>query len=307
MTSDGTGAMSTRNLPAAVVIALLMLVLPAWADFNRTTLLIDTPTADVMPAGALAIAPIVTFPLIQSACNPGWEGGASLRVAPLDGLEFALTAYTPKDYVLGATYQLISGQPLRVGLLQLLHILDPWKSRLRWEEAQQTSLAVGIYDVGIHSYVSPLGNGLNDAWPDWRYQDTTGRDIRPYENLSAFVVTSIPITGLARISVGLGRGRFVGYDGPNDYLNTDVFFKGYHQWAIGLFGGVELYLTPQVALCAEGDSRDANAGIKGFFGPVSVLVSVCKVEGLIRPRTDRFGRLAVDVSWQIEHLLRKDE
>ena len=124
------------------------------------------------------------------------------------------------------------------------------------------------------------------------------------ENFSAFVVTSVPITGLARISVGLGRGRFVGYDGINDYLNTDIFFKDYHQWAIGLFGGLELYLTPEVALCAEGDSRDANVGIKGFFGPVSVLVALCKVEGL-RPRgVERFGRLAVDVSWQVDNLLR---
>jgi hypothetical protein len=298
--------MSTRNL-SVVVVALLALAAPARADFNRTTLLIDTPTADVMPPGTIAISTIVTFPLIRSADNPGWEGGASVRVAPIDGLEVLLTAYTPKDYVMGATYQLISGQPLRVGLLQLLHIIDPFKSKLRWEEAQQTSLAVGVYDVGIHSYVSPLGNGLDDAWPDWKYQDTTGRVIRPYENFSAFVVASVPLTGLARISVGLGRGRFVGYDRANDYMNTDIFFKGYHQWAIGVFGGFELYLTPQVALCAEADSRDANAGIKGFFGPVSVLVSVCKVEGLIaKSKEHRFGRLAVDVSWQFDKLLRKN-
>jgi hypothetical protein len=268
-------------------------------------LLIDTPTADVMPAGAFAVSPIATFPLINSDQNPALEGGVSLRIAPLDGLEVALTAYTPKDYVLGLTYQLISGQPNRVGLLQLLHVLDPWSTRLRWEEAQQTSLAVGVYDVGIHSHVSPRGHDTI-AWPDWQYYSADGKYIRPTENFSAFAVTSIPIAGLARISVGLGRGRFVGYDGPNEYLNTDIFFEDYHQWAIGLFGGFELYLTPQVALCAEGDSRDANAGIKGFFGPVSVLVSVCKLEGLIRGRNDKFGRLAVDVSWQIENMLRKD-
>jgi len=298
--------MSIRTLPAVVAVMLLTLAAPARADFNRTTLLIDTPTADVMPPGAFAVSPIVTFPLISSADNPGWEGGASLRVAPIDGLEVLLTAYTPKDYVLGATYQLISGQPLRVGLLQLLHILDPFGSRLRWEEAQQTSLAVGVYDIGIGRYVSPIGNG-KAAWPDWQYYDTTGAYIRPFENFSAFIVTSVPITGLARISVGLGRGRFVGYDRANDYLNTDVFFKEYHQWAIGLFGGFELYLTPQIALCAEGDSRDANAGVKGFFGPVSVLVSVCKIEGLIaRNKEHRFGRLAIDLSWQFEHLFGRD-
>jgi hypothetical protein len=293
---------SIRRLQVVAAIALLALSATA-ADFNRTTLLIDTPTADVMPVGAFAISPIVTFPLMQTPKNSGWEGGASLRVAPFDRTEVALTAFTPKDYVLGVTYQLISGKGERVSLLNLL---APWghgAGRLSFEEARHTSLAVGVYDVGIHAYVSPIGHGLT-AWPDWQYRADDGRYVRPFENFSAFVVTSIPVTGLARISIGLGRGRFVGYDGPNDYLNTDVFFKDYHQWAIGLFGGVELYLTPQVALCAEGDSRDANAGIKGFFGPVSVLVSVCKIEGLRASGADRFGRLAFDVSWQVDNLLR---
>jgi len=306
MTNDRAKSMSSGRLPAVVVVALLALAPAVGADFNRTTLLIDTPTADVMPVGALAVAPIVTFPLTRSANNPGWEGGVSLRAAPFSGLEVSLTAYTPKDYVLGATYQLIRGQPHRVGIFQLRNVMDPWRTRLRWEEAQQTSLAVGVYDVGIHRYVSPLGNGPDGAWPDWQYYDSTRKYIRPFENFSAFVATSVPITGFARITVGLGRGRFVGYDGLNDYLNTDFFFKDYHQWAIGLFGGVELYLTPQVALCAEANSRDANAGIKGFFGPVSVLVAVCKVEGLVRGwPSRRFGRLALDVSWQIENLLHR--
>jgi hypothetical protein len=286
-------------------VVLLALVAPALADYNRTTLLMDTPTADVMPTGALAIAPIVTFSLVQSPRDPGWEGGASVRVAPMDGLEVALTAYTPKDYVLGLTYQLVSGQFDRVGLLQAFHVLDPWKTRQAVEAAQHWSLALGIYDIGIHSHVSPIGHDTV-AWSDWQYYSDDGKYIRPIENFSAFVVTSIPITGSARISVGLGRGRFVGYDGVNDYLNTDLFFKGYHQWTIGLFGGLELYLTPQIALCAEANSRDANAGIKGLFGPVSVLVSVCKLEGLIHSGEERFGRLAVDVGWQFENLFGKD-
>ena len=221
-------------------------------------------------------------------------------------MQVALTAYTLKDYVLGASYQLRGGEATRVDLLHLLRlspVLDPWRrrERLSLKEIRNTSLAVGVYDVGIHSYVSPIGNGKN-AWPDWQYYSKDSTYIRPFENFSAFVVASVPVTGLARISLGLGRGRFVGYDGVNGYLNTDVFFKGFHQWAFGLFGGLELYLTPQVALCAETDSRDANAGIKSFFGPVSVLVSLCKIEGMIHPGEEPFGRLAFDVSWQIDNL-----
>jgi len=310
MTVDSRVGGRVANRLVVVAIVLLALVPPASADFNRTTLLIDTPTADVMPTGAMAIASTVTFPLMQSALNSSWEGGASLRISPIDRMEVAVTAFTLKDYVLGVSYQLIGGEVTRVDLLHLLHLapaLDPWRrrERLSLKEIRNTSLAVGVYDIGIHSYVSPIGSGKN-AWPDWQYYSKDGKYIRPFENFSAFVVASAPITGLARISLGLGRGRFVGYDGVNDYLNTDVFFEQYHQWAIGLFGGFELYLTQQIALCAEADSRDANAGIKGSFGPVGVLVSLCKIEGLIHPREERFGRLAFDVSWQFDKLLRKD-
>jgi len=266
----------------------------------------DTPTADVMPAGALAIAPNVTFSLVDSPRDPGWEGGSSVRVAPLKGLEVALTAYTPRDYVLGLTYQLVSGRFDRVGLLKLFHVLDPWKTRQAVETAQHLSLAFGVYDVGTHGHVSPIGRDTV-AWSDWQYYSNDGsKYIRPLENLSAFVVTSIPITGSARVSVGLGRGRFVGYDGINDYLNTDVFFDDYHQWTFGLFGGFELYVTPEIALCVEANSRDANAGIKGFYGPVSVQVSVCKLEGLIHSGEERFGRLAIDVGWQFENLFGRN-
>ena len=194
-----------------------------------------------------------------------------------------------------------------MGLIHAINGLEPWErkeERLSLKEARYTSLAVGVYDVGIHKYVSPIGHDSAGAWPDWQYHTADRGYIRPFENFSAFVVTSIPVTGLARISVGLGRGRFVGYDGINDYLNTDVFFKDYHWWAVGLFGGVELYITPQVALCAEADSRDANAGLKGFFGPLSVLLALCKVEGIGHTGDEKFGRVACDVSLEIDGLFR---
>jgi len=282
-----------------VVVAALALAGQAPAQFNRTTLLIDTPTADVMPAGSFAISPIVTMPLTRTPTRVGTEGGASLRFSPVKYMEVALTAYTPKDYVVGASYQLVSGRGERVSVLEMLYPKERAGHRLVNEEARGPALAVGVYDLGINNYVSPIGHGLDDAWPDWKYKD------RPMENFSAFLVTSIPMTGLARISLGLGRGRFVGYDGPNEYLNTDVFFKENHQWAIGLFGGLEIYLAPQVALCAEAQGRDANAGIKAFIGPVTALVSLCKIEGLVFAQgADKFGRVAFEASYQIDNLFR---
>jgi len=274
--------MSIRYPMAMVAVALLAIVSPASARFNSPTLLFDTPTADVLPAGALAFSADATYPLTKTRQNVDYvEFDANVRYSPFKHLDFAVTAYTLADYVLDAKYQILGGDPGRFGL------------------------AVGVYDVGLHDYVSPIGHDSANAWPDWKYwtKDRT-KYIRPYERFSAFVVTSIPVTEFARVHVGLGRGRFAGYDGPNEYLNTDIFFEDYNQWAIALFGGVEVYVTPHVAVVAEANNRDMNTGIKADFGRVSAVVAWTKMEGLINARgteyDPKFGRLELGVSYQMD-------
>jgi len=269
---------SSRNVLRLVALVLVALAAPASAVFNNPTLLLNTPTADVLPARSLAISADVSSRLMDTPVNVGPEANANVRFSPVKRLDLALTAYTMKDYVLGAKYQLAGGEPERF------------------------ALAVGVCDVGLNSYVSPIGHGLTDAWPDWKYKDRT------MENFSAFVVTNIPVTKFARVHVGLGRGRFVGYDGLNGYLNTDIFFKDHHQWAVSAFGGLEVFLGSHVALCAESDSRDANAGVKANVGPVTATLALNKIEGLVFAKgNDRFGRLAFDVSYQVDNLFRSQE
>jgi len=253
-------------------VTLITLAAPAPAAINSPTLLFETPTADVLPAGALAISADMTGPLTHTYMNVGWwEANADIRFSPLKHLDFAVTAYTFSDYVLDAKYQILGGNPDSFGL------------------------AVGVYDVGIHSYVSPIGHDTANAWPDWKYPSRT------MENFSAFAVTSIPVTKFARLHVGLGRGRFVGYGPHSKYFNTDIFFSEYHEWAISLFGGVEVYVTPHVALVAVANSRDLNTGVKANFGPISAAVAWTKMEGLLFSKGDgRFGRIELGASYQLD-------
>ena len=276
----------TRYLAGLVVSALLALSAPASAAFNSTTLLLETPTTDVLPAGALAISADMTYPLTKTSMNVDYpEVDVNVRFSPYRRLDFALTAYTShdnvldvlEDFVLDVRYELVGGGPGRFGV------------------------AAGVYDVGFHSYVSPIGHGTVDAWPDWRHKDRTT------ERFSAFAVTSIPVTQFVRLHAGLGRGRFVGYDGINGYLNTDVFFEEHHQWAIGLFGGVEVYLTPQVTLVAEADSRDMNTGVKVNYGAFTATAAWAKMEGLLIAKGEpngmpHFGRLEVGLTYQFSKL-----
>ena len=274
----------TRHLPALVVLALLAIAVPASAEstsaasvrqFNSTTLLYQAPTADVLPAGALAISADMTYPLMQTSNNVNYpEADASIRFSPIKHLDFAVTAYTFSDYVLDAKYQILGGEPDRFGL------------------------AVGVYDVGFNSYISPIGHDTANTWPDWEYKDRTT------ERFSAFAVTSIPVTKFARLHVGLGRGRFVGYSKHSKYLNTDIFDQ-YHQWAVAVFGGAEVYVLPKVALVAEASTRDVNTGVKASFGPFGATVAWTKMEGLVFNKGDeRFGRLEFSVSYQFDNLFR---
>lgn len=276
--------MSTRYVRALAVLVLLTTAAPVTAQFNSPTLLFDTPTADVLPQGSIAISADVTGPLTNTVENIAWwEADANVRYSPFRGFDFAVTGYTLEDYVLDAKYQLVRGGPERFGL------------------------AVGVCDVGLHSYVSPIGHDSAKAWPDWKYHNPDNGDyIRPTENLSAFAVASIPLWSFARIHAGLGRGRFVGYDGPNEYLNTDWLLEsGYHNWAVALFGGLEVFLTPNVSLVAEANTRDLNSGVKANFGPVTAAVAWTKMEGLLLVRKDapeghEFGRLELGVSYLLD-------
>jgi hypothetical protein len=260
-----------------VVSALLAFSAPASAAFDSPTLVFGTPTADVLPAGSMAISADVTGPLTQTSYNIGWwEGNAHAGFSPFKGFGLGLTAYTVKDYVLDLEYQVLGG-PGRL------------------------SLAVGVGDVGLHAYVSPVGHDTSGAWPDWKYNAYLPRYNRTTERFSAHAVTSIPLRKVARLNLGLGRGRFVAYDSRSKYLNSDIFFHEYHQWALGLFGGLEVYVHPSVALVVEASGRDWNSGVKLSIGPFRAAVAWTKMEGLIFARgAKRFGRIDIGVGYQFD-------
>jgi outer membrane protein OmpA-like peptidoglycan-associated protein len=278
--------MGIRYLPAKVMITMLAIAVPAsagttWApsewQCSSTTLLYQTPTADVLPTGSMAFSATSTIPLTRTSMNVSYpEADASIRFSPYRHLDCAVTAYTFQDYVLDAKYQVLGG-----GL-------------------DRFSLAVGVYDVGLSSYVSPIGHGTANAWPDWKWE------ARQAERFSAFAVTSFPVTQFFRLHVGLGRGRFVGYSDLNRYLNTDVFFDKAHQWAFSLFGGAEVFLTPMVAVVAEAGGRDLNSGVRFNFDPLTATVAWTKMEGLlladVAGGTPKFGRLEVGLNYQFNNL-----
>jgi len=295
------GRRSARTLPAEPIILLVLLAaaVPAPAQFNRTALLVNMPTADVLRVGMLRIAPDLSFPLNESPSNPGLDPNLCIRFSPLDNLELAVNAYTPADYVLGVSYQVFSSQPRGERIMELRDTTDRTSYRQTGAGRRAFLVAVGVHDIGIHSYVTELGHD-DDAWPDVKYRN------RQPEGFSAFAVASIPVFGFARVHVGLGRGRYVGDDTRSHYLNTDVFFDEPQPWAFGIIGGLEVNLNEYLALAADVTGRDANAGMSLRYGALSLGVAVTKIEGLVfATGAERSGRLAVGVGYDIDLLRRR--
>ena len=255
-------------LIACAVLLSLGLVGNLRAEFNRTPLLIDAPTADAQNYRSLLFNACLTQRLSRDPAVPGGERNLSFSLSPVRRLSVAVTAYTRRDYVLGASYQLLDGGA--------------------------GSLALGIHDMGIYSHVSEMGHNDN-VWPDEKYES------RPYENFSAFLVGSVPVGSVLRLHAGLGRGRYVGYGNRSQYLNTDYLVGGRHQWAVGLFGGVEARLGRHLALALEADGRDVNAGVKANLGPVTAGVALTKIEGFLSK--EQFQRVSAAVSYQANNII----
>jgi hypothetical protein len=265
---------SSKSLLWIVALASLGFAGSASAESGpSSTLLYGTPTSDVLPVGTLVISSDMSLPLGRTAAGEGREENASIRFSPYRHLDFAIAAYTLADYVLDVKYQLAGG-PGRLGL------------------------AVGVSDLGLNRYVSPIGHGTASVWSDWRYQANNVM-VRPYEDLSAFAVASYRATPSIRLHGGIGRGRFVGYGDLSRYFNTDVLFQGHHQWAVGLFGGAEVLVVPQVALVAEASGRDVNAGLRASFNAIAATIAWTKMEGLLRSEgRESHGRLEVSLSYR---------
>jgi hypothetical protein len=267
------GIVNNKSWMWTIALALLVQIGAASAGSVSRTLLYGTPTADVLPVGTMESSVDASF--ASTAGTWQWEQNAGLSLSPYRNLDVGVIAYTRADYVLDAKYRVLTSRSGCFGL------------------------AVGVCDLGLNGYVSPVGHGKAGVWPNWMYQQN-GVSHRPYENASVFAVASYRATPTVRLHAGLGRGRFVGYGQRSRYFNSDILFREYHQWAVGLFGGAELLVAPQVALVGEMSGRDINAGIRASYSGITATVAWTKVDCLLFSMGSA-GRLVVNMSYGFQH------
>jgi len=163
-------------------------------------------------------------------------------------------------------------------------------------------LSLGISEISTSKYISTAGS--DEVVNDEDYTD------RPPEIASAYIVGTKKISKNFEMTLGIGRGRFVGY-GPRSFVpNTDVFSDEKHEnWALGLFGGTKIIFPNNLSFIVEADGRDANIGIEYQNELVKGTLALNKLE-LFGNEAELSPRISLNLSYKIMDLkagVKKEE
>lgn len=245
---------------SAAVFLFLGTAVLLFAEFNRSSLLIDIPTPYVLRHKVIQGTGVGSFALNIPDSTP-YDFDVALGAGIGNFLEISLTAYTLENYSLGFTALLVR------------------------EKDWYPSLAVGIHDITWTPYIGSFGGGSNlppgDRDPQDRAISTPGFEYwEAQEWFSAFAVASKQFGEYVRLHMGLGRGRYTGYYGFARYLNTDVFSNGVSQFAVGLFGALEFNYQNWLSLSTEFDGRNVNMGAKVGFENWEIYLALTRMENL---------------------------
>ncbi len=222
-----------------ILSVLLVLTPPAFARFNRTSGLIDIPTARILPHLGFRVGTDISFGLEAGPYEEVFEENiikASLGLG--DIAEVYVDVYTipfpgPFTVATGFCHQFYDGKKL--------------------------DLAWGIHSISYAPHVSEIAHGDSTGWhDDLLYY--AGDYEKPFEAGSGFLVSTYSLNDDIAITLGLGRGRYVGYGDFSRYFNSNFYHRRGGDWGIGLFGGLEFKANKDLSFIIEGDGRDVNVG-----------------------------------------------
>lgn len=231
-----------RRTAALILFSGLGFAVISCGDFNRTTGLIDIPTAEWLDRSVVRVITNGTFALGEDEYPAYLDFGVGYGLFGFG--EVVLNAYTTKDYS--------------------AHLAV----KLREDKGWAPALGFGIQDLTYRKWISSVGYADTIGFPDdVSYLRNGGR---PTELFSFYFVGTKDLSPYGSWTLGFGRGRFVGYGPHSHWFNTDNFFRSdytdtsqpINSFALGLFMGVKWKLAPGLFFMIEFDGRDGNAGLR---------------------------------------------
>jgi len=257
-----------------IIILSMIAITPAFAEFNRTSGLIDIPEARILPHLGYRIGVNGTFGLGSNNVIEGLETNFHSSLGLADKFEVYLDIYTIDNFTAA------------IGFCH--NFLKNDKIALSW----------GIHQISYALDVSEIGHGDSTGWhDDLTYYE--GDYEKPFELGSAFFVSTYSLNKSVDVSLGLGRGRYVGYGTHSKYFNSNFYHDQGGDWAIGLIAGMNLKIAKGFSFMIDGDGRDINLGFVYRYKPIELGLAISKFEYFIwREQGESYQpRLALSVSY----------
>ncbi|MDH4210749.1 MAG: OmpA family protein [candidate division WOR-3 bacterium] len=253
-----------------VLISCMLCILPLSADFNRTSGLVDIPTANILPHFGLR-AGIDGSMGFQDMTDDA-EINLHFSMGLFDIAEAYLDIYTFTDFT---------------AAMGFCH---------RFYSTDKFGFAWGLHTISYDLDVSEIGRGDTVGWyDDLLYNYDTYE--KPFELGSAFLITTYAINDNIDATLGIGRGRYVGYGTHSKYFNTNFFRDEGGDWGVGLIAGMEVRFLDQFRFMLDGDGRDMNIGLGYRFTPVELNIALSKVEWFLWSDDDYRPRLSASISY----------
>ncbi|RKZ20341.1 hypothetical protein DRQ18_06570 [bacterium] len=153
------------------------------------------------------------------------------------------------------------------------------------------NIAFGVDHITYNPWISPVGMGKSVGFvDDVQYEKVGGR---PPELFSLYGVYTRKLFPFFEVSVGLGRGKFVGYGPLSHYFNSDILFastqeelreKSHPAWAFGLFFGGKITILPTLYFAFEFDGRNGNVGAFWDTPLYQIAIAFTRLEQLRPPK-----------------------
>lgn len=231
-----------KNSGITIIVLLFFIAFDSYAQTCSWRSYIDLPTSGYSEGFFINLN---TGYAIAGPADPKFDANGSIEYGR-GGFVAGLKVFTEKTFCLDLAYQLTE----QSGLIP--------------------SVSFGVENITYSKYVAPVDTV---GAVDFMYSP------RPPEIASAYLVATDELGGGFEVTLGVGRGRFIGYGPRSGYLNLDNFFDERHEnFIFGLFGGIK-YTTPiGAAFILETDGRDANAGIQYGSGIWKGTLSLDKME-----------------------------
>ena len=258
----------TRSIVASLLVCLAL----SSADFNRTSGLIDIPTAQIMPHLGFRCGVDGSLGLQDLTDTDDLDWNLHFSMGLFDFIEAYAEVYTFENFTAAIGFS---------------H---------RFLDIDNFSFAWGIHSISYDLNVSEVGRGDSIGWFDDMMYNSDGYE-KPFELGSAFIVSTYAVRHNIDITLGLGRGRYVGYGTHSKYFNSNVYREEGGDWGVGLIAGIEVRPVNNVRLMVDGDGRDVNVGLGLRIHPVEVCVALSKLEWYIWPSDTYKPRLSASLSY----------